>query len=186
MLMLYLTMLDEDSDRSNFEYLYRLYDFDIKKRIQGILSNEKDTEDALQETWMQIFKHIRKFRHKSDMAARAYIMRVARNQAISVLRAKQKECAAECDIEEVGDLDDTPLFHLCEQEGVETVLSAIKELSEAQRDVLILYYLHQHSLKEIAALLHISEVAAASRWTRGRQNLIRLLGKERKSCVKKR
>lgn len=175
MLLFYLTMLDEDIDKLNFERIYRKYHLDIYKRIRNILPNEEDAKDAMQDTWVKVIDHIEKFREKEDDSTKAYIMRIARNQSISILRMKQKEAKTLCDIDEVEIADDEELFAACESNGVSVVLECFKMLTEIQRDVLNLYYIHHHSLKEIAKLMNLSEVTVAGRWARGRARLIELL-----------
>jgi len=175
MLLYALSYLDNDTDKTNFENIFRKYHQDIYKRIYFILKNKEDTDDAMQNTWICIFTHIEKFRNKDDIAMRAYILRIAKYQAISFLREKRKTEKNICNIDSVENVDNSELFDLCEIEGVSAVLECIKMLSEEQRDVLNLYYLHHHSLKEISKLLNLSESAVASRWTRGRKKLISLL-----------
>lgn len=175
MLLYYLSCLDDDIDKMNFENIFYKYHQDIYRRIYPILRNTEDTEDAMQNTWICIFTHIEKFRNKDDGAIQAYILRIARNQAISFLREKKKTERTISNTELTESVDHSELFDLCEAEGVSAVLECIKMLSEEQRDVLNLYYFHHHSLKEIAKLLNLSEVAVASRWTRGRRKLIELL-----------
>ncbi len=171
--MLCLSVRDEDTE--SFELIYKKYHQDVYKRILNILHNEEDTKDVMQETWTRVIGHIGKFRGKDEDSVRAYLLRIAHNQAISFLRVRKREIARTCDLESVELADDGSLFAACESGGVETVLECFEKLTEAQRDVLTLYYLHQHSLKEIALLLDMSESAVASRWTRGRKKLIDLL-----------
>ena len=178
MLGLYLSMIDERNDQFSFEEIYQKFHKDILRRVGGILHKQEDRKDAMQETWLSVLKNIKKLQGKDELSIKAYIMRIARNQAITILRKKRKE---ELMLESVDFLelaDDTALFDICESEGVSNVLRCIKMLSEAQRDVLIMYYFHHHTLKEIAALMGISETAVASRWTRGRAKLMELLLKE--------
>lgn len=175
MLVLYLTMLDEEVDKKKFERIYRKYHLDIYKRIRNILPNEADAKDAMQDTWIKFIDNIEKFRDKDDDSIKAYIMRIARNQSISILRIKQKEAKILCDINEIELVDDEELFSACELNGVAAVLECFKMLTESQRDVLNLYYVHHYSLKEISKLMNISEVTITGRWARGRAKLIEIL-----------
>ena len=175
MLVLYLSMLDEEVDKNKFEAIYRKYHDDIYKRTYRILGSEDDVKDAMQETWLSVLKNIKEFRDKDEGSTKAYIMTIARNQAISILRIKRKEDKLLCDMDTSELVDDSCLFDACEQEGVAKVLDCFKLLSVAQRDVLVMYYYHNHSLKEIAKLFNISEAVATSRWAHGRKRLINIL-----------
>jgi DNA-directed RNA polymerase specialized sigma24 family protein len=56
----------------------------------------------------------------------------------------------------------------------------MEELGEIYTDVLIYYYVHGHSIKEIARLMNISAGTVGSRLARGRRMLYELMkgGKE--------
>lgn len=174
-MILYLSMLDEKVDKVNFEQIYRKYHDDIYKRVYGILKNEDDVMDAMQETWIRVLNHMKDISGKDEHSMKAYVMAIARNQAISILRIKRKEERCMCDADIMELVDDSYLFDACEQEGVSKVLDCFKLLSVAQRDVLMMYYYHHHSLKEIAKIFGISEAVATSRWAHGRKRLISIL-----------
>ena len=178
MLVFYLSMLDEDADRQNFERIYVKYHDDILRRTYGILKNNEDVKDVMQDTWLSVLKSMPLFRDKDEGAIKAYIMSIARNQSISILRKKRKEEELFLDMESSELIDDTDLFEMCEIEGVARVMECIDMLSKTQKDVIILYYLYHHSIKEIAELFHISEVVAKSRWSHGRERLMKLLKKK--------
>ncbi len=178
MLALYFSILGTEDDRAYFETLYRQYYTDIARRIRGILRDEEDTKDVMQETWMRVISYLGTIRAMNERTARAYILRIAKNQAISLIR-KQKREEGHLSEDEILDIaDERELFAVCESSGFSGVLACFGALNEVQRDVLILHYLHGHSAREIAKLLGISEHAAESRLTRGRLKLIGLL-KER-------
>ncbi len=173
--MLYLSETASDSDRILFEQLYQSLHLPICKCIKKLLKNKRDAEDAMQETWLCVIRDIGRYHRMDDASRAAYIMRIARNRAISIYRSNRRDEDMLCEAELSGIGDDTPLFEACEAEGVSRVLACMEMLTEPQRDVLSLYYLHQHTLKEIAALLNLSEAAATSRWARGRARLMELL-----------
>jgi RNA polymerase sigma-70 factor (ECF subfamily) len=175
MLVLYLSMLADENDKQGFNQIYHKYHDDILRRVYNILRNEEDTKDAMQETWIRVLKSMEVLHGKEDAVVRTYIMTIARNQSISILRKKKKEKELFESADALERVSDTDLFEACESEGIARVKACIDMLGDAQRDVIILYYLYDHSLKEIAKLLDISEVVAESRWNHGRVRLINLL-----------
>ncbi|MCS7469196.1 sigma-70 family RNA polymerase sigma factor [Stieleria sp. ICT_E10.1] len=62
-------------------------------------------------------------------------------------------------------------------EQIATMLSSLQELPDNQRRAVIMKHLQGFSLKEVAASLGLSEPATAGLLHRGRQNLIRRMGK---------
>lgn len=178
--MFYLTLLDEEIDQINFERIYRKYYDDVFRRVYKILMNQEDTEDVVQETWMRTLENIQIFRGKSDWAIGAYIMRIARNQSITVLRKKGREKKLMCNIallesEDHDYIDESEFFNLCDEQEKEVLLECIRSLETIYSDVLVYYYLHEYSVKEIAKILDIKEDAVRKRISRGRVMLAELL-----------
>lgn len=175
MLMFYLSMIDEEVDRLNFERIYHKYHDDIFRRTLYILKNQEDAQDAMQETWIGVLKCITKLRDKDDDSIRAYIMKIARNQSVSILRTKRKEEVLMCDVDLTEMADDRELFRLCDDQDVSQILACIEQLGDTYSDVLKFYYFYKHSLKEISKLFNISEDTAWTRLRRGKKMLIELL-----------
>ena len=175
MLMLYLSMLGAEDDKRDFERIYEKYREDIFRRVYNILRNEEDAKDTMQETWIRVMKSMNILRGKEEPIVRTYIMTIARNQSISVLRKRKKEKELFEDTDDLEQIRDTDLFEACESEGISRVTECIDMLGDAQRDVIIMYYLYHRSLKEIARLFNISETVAESRWNHGRVRLMNLL-----------
>lgn len=175
MLMLYLSMLEAESDKPDFKQIYHKYHDDIFRRAYRILRNAEDAEDAMQETWIRVLKSMDALRGKDEAVVRAYILTIARNQSISLLRKRNKERELFESTSFTEQISDADLFEACESEGISRVKACIDMLGEAQRDVITMYYLYHRSLKEIAKLFNISETVAESRWNHGRVRLMYLL-----------
>ena len=103
----------------------------------------------MQETWIGVLKCITKLRDKDDDSIRAYIMKIARNQSVSILRTKRKEEVLMCDVDLTEMADDRELYRLCDDQDVSQILACIEQLSDTYGDVLKFYYFYKHSLKEI-------------------------------------
>ena len=178
MLPLYLSYPDEELDKQDFEKIYRKYHDDIYRRSYHMLRDVEDVNEAMQETWMGVLQKLPVLRGRDEVFVKSYVMSIARNQSIAVLRRKKKDSVVLSDTELVESeklVDDEDLFAVCEEEGISRVLECINMLSNSQREVIMMYYLHHRSIKEIAALFNISESVAESRWNHGRERLRELL-----------
>ena len=178
MLPLYLSYPDEELDKQDFEKIYRKYHDDIYRRSYHMLRDVEDVNEAMQETWMGVLQKLPVLRGRDEVFVKSYVMSIARNQSIAVLRRKKKDSVVLSDTELVESeklVDDEDLFAVCEEEGISRVLECINMLSNSQREVIMMYYLHHRSIKEIAALFNISESVAESRWNHGRERLKELL-----------
>lgn len=177
MLAFYLSTLDEKIDKMDFEQIYLKFHDDVLKRIQNILKNEEDIKDVVQLTWLTVLKNMSLFQNKDEQSIKAYIIAIARNQSISIIRKRRKEADLfhQIESETAEQISDEDFFDMCEAEGISRVVECINMLGYAQKEVIILYYLYHHSLKDIANILNISEVVAKSRWSHGRNRLMKLL-----------
>ena len=174
MLQFYLSMIEEDVDKLFFERLYMQYSDDIFRRVYGILKNTEDAEDAVQDTWQKVYEHLGKIREMNERVLKAYIMSIAKNQSITILRKRKKE-ENMLDIDTVDVAGDDDVFAACENADVAFIVSCMEKLGERYGDVLVYYYVHKHSLKEIANIMHLSVNTVGSRLTRGRKKLCDML-----------
>ncbi len=124
-----------------------------------ILKNESDAEDVVQET---IIKYLEK---KPSLASyehtKAWLITVAKNKCKDMLRYKKRH------------------FHVDIDEMIETpttssdagVLDALMTLPEKFRLVLILYYVEEYKVEEIAKIIGKTSSAVKMRLQKGRQLL---------------
>ncbi len=70
----------------------------------------------------------------------------------------------------------SPSNHLLKKEMHDRVRAALAQLAESDREILVLRYLEQLSIREIAATLKISEAAVKMRRIRALERLCALLG----------
>jgi RNA polymerase sigma-70 factor (ECF subfamily) len=104
---------------------------------------------------------------------RAWLFRVAHNQALDLLRRRAVRAAAP--IEAAEDAPDPaapdPLETLMRQEAVRMAVSRFVELPVAQRSVVILKDVLDHPVQEIAELLGLTAYAVTAHLARGRARL---------------
>lgn len=161
-----------------FQRIYQAHMDDVLKKTNKILKDKDGAEDAAQETWLYILEHIDIFKGKSERSIKAYIFSVAKNKAIDLIRKKRREEKILCELDDTDVADESEMFELCAERSDANVFQCISRLGEPYTMVLIYYYLHQKTLKEIAELMHLKESTVGSRLTRGRKKLIVLLKKE--------
>lgn len=171
--------LKKTKDRKFLEDLYQKYHPRTYRRIFMICKDEAIAQDIMQNTWLNLIKYIKTLQGMEDSVIESFVLRMACYQVQHFWRSEKKQKRSYVyQLEDVEHFNDTDIFEQCDTSGYDEIVKCIQSLDKAQRDVLNLHYLHDHSIKEIAEILNISESATASRLTRGRQNLIKLL-KER-------
>ena len=178
MLMLYLAMIKENSDKLPFVKIYAKYSHDIYKRVYKILGNKYDTDDVTQDIWTIVCRNMDFYRDRSDEQAKAYIIGIAKNQAYMFLRKKRRTEYIICDVDTFANDDNAEeliMFKMCSDNSEGEIIKCIEELGEPYNDVLMYYYVYEHTIKQIAQIMGEKESTVGSRLTRGRKKLIQLL-----------
>lgn len=130
------------------------------------LCNEADAQDAVQDTFCRYLEQKKKFADEEH--EKAWLIRVAVNICRDIQRKKARH--PQVTVESLSDYYET------KEEGY--VLEELMNLSEKLKTVIYLYYIEGYPIKEIGAMLNLSENAVKKRLQRGRESLKQRLGKE--------
>ncbi len=153
-------------DRSAFEILVDRYQkvvFNVALRMVG---NTEDAEDIAQSAFLKGYENLGSFdgRHKFF----SWIYRIAVNEAINYLHAKQRTVKLDEDIPAGGKAADE-LVH--DDQMVQRLERALRRISIEHRAVLVLRHFQDLSYSEIANVLNIPEKTVKSRLFSARQEL---------------
>lgn len=129
----------------------------------SMLHNEEDAADAIQETVLRCWKKIGQL--KNEEYFETWLTRILINQCKNVLKQRRKIVP----IEEFPELIHEEHYFTDEWKKI------LSNLSEKYQIVMELYYVEGFSAKEIAKMLHITEVNVRSRMLRGRKQLEQIL-----------
>ncbi|MFZ2957608.1 MAG: sigma-70 family RNA polymerase sigma factor [Candidatus Ozemobacteraceae bacterium] len=157
-------------DLQAFETLVRMYQGMVFRYLFHFTGNEGEAEDITQETFLMIFRKLHL--HHADSPLTSWMMRIARNIAISHHR---KQVPTPLDPEKVAaairDTQDGPESGLLSREAADEVHLGLQHISEDYREVLILRYILDIPLQDVAELLEIPEGTAKSRVFKARAAL---------------
>lgn len=155
----YLVLRCRRRDAQAATELAALFQHPLLYYLRRLTGSEHDAWDALQETWLTVFRSLHTLRE--PRALPAFIYRVARNQAILLLRkrhADQDLCLA-CDLPN----PESSTEESFSAEDASEVYRGLDQLSLAHREVLTLYFLQDLSIDDIAAALEIPAGTVKSR-----------------------
>ena len=123
-----------------------------------ILFSDQDCADAIQETIVKAFSKIDTL--KNDKYARTWLIRILINECYNLVRKSSKFISFEdLEMESEKSKDYSELY------------AAVNSLKEELRLPVILYYIEDFSVREIAQILEISEGAVQKRLARARGKL---------------
>lgn len=121
----------------------------------------QDAEDVMQTVFLKLWKHRTEFTDGTHMDK--WLTRVTVNESRSLLRARARDPISCEELE--------ALSTAAEQPEERELISAVMRLPEPLRVVIHLHYYEDLPVREIAALLKISQAAVKMRLVRGRKLL---------------
>lgn len=142
------------------------YGNSILRLAYSYLHNEEDAEDILQDTLITYMNKSPDF--ESTVHEKAWLLRVAANLSKNKIQYNKTRDTDELNDELVAE----------GRTDLSFVWDAVKELSEAQRSVIHLFYQENYSTAEIAGILGEKEATVRSHLKRGRDKLQEILKEE--------
>ena len=150
------------------EYYPRIY-----THILGRVKDPEATKDLTQETWLRAFRAIQRFRGESSLSS--WLYRIAENVCIDYFRKQQKAHNLEplhtVDERRIPQTHSDPCRDLERQELRAYLRTAIQHLTQTRRQVFLLYYAQDLSIKQIATRLNRSEGTVKSHLRNARLQL---------------
>jgi RNA polymerase sigma-70 factor (ECF subfamily) len=154
-----------------FDVLCQRFTPRILRSVQRITKNREDAEDALQDSLLSAFTHVREFDGRSSFST--WLTRIAINSALMILRKKRTSHEISMDGSdgtdsnspswEMPDRAPNPEKRYAQNERENILRGAISTLRPTIRKVVELQQLQEHSMKETAAIIGISVPAAKAR-----------------------
>ena len=130
-----------------------------------ILKDREEAEDVVQETFIKVFRNIDSFRENSNLYT--WIYTIALNLSRDRLRKKQDMFTIEVELVGNNDVE----YEVEKSIDKELLRKELFEINSLYREVLVLFYFEELSIKEISNLLNEKEGTIKSKLSRGRNIL---------------
>lgn len=169
--LIFLSILETDAERQLFMELYNQYGNAMLRVAQRYFIGEPAmAEDAVQNAWLRVVEKFSRLQEIPCKKRGAYLVVVARNEAISLLRKRHQEIPFDDDV--MGEK------YAFEHDSTKDIIETILEMPETYRAVLEMRFIEDRSTKEIATALGLKETTVDVRIHRGRALLIKKLREE--------
>ncbi len=168
MLTLFLQMIDTPAQRNKFEALYTAWHKDMYYAAMATLNDHALSEDALQEAFLYIVKHIEKIDDPLSKSTRAFLVTLAGWQAKKILRERKKESLTDVEDELTAPSTEENYFERYEENRLAEL---IRTLPEKYREPLFMRYAWEMRYEEIAENLGVSGDTARKRVERAKKML---------------
>ncbi len=172
-------------DREAFNILVQTYQKQVFNIAYSMLSDYEDASDAAQEIFVKVYKSIESFRGQSSFTT--WLYRISANVCNDFLRKRQRRAATvsidqDDDDGYVAELESespTPEEHLEMTEQQKAVRSAINELRNEYKEIIIYSDINEMSYDEISYILKCPIGTVKSRLNRARNALKKKLLEKR-------
>ena len=161
--------------------LYDAYADGVYRVALGYLRSAHDAEDAVQETFIKAYDHIDELLSGKIESTKAWLMRIAVNTCKDTLRSSWMR-----HIDNRQEIEALPLsIASCAEERL-ALTQAIMALAPKHREIVLLYYYQDMSLRACAQVLGISAPTATRRLQQAQKKTPDSTGRKGLSSMKKR
>src|SRR5260370_36611502 len=166
-----------EGEREAFDILLSRYSSSVLRLCTALLGNTFEAQDIAQEASLQAFLGLSRLQEPARFAA--WFHAIAANLARSALRRRRERSLYTLSDDatlQMFWIDAPPLEeYQTLREIHETILLALRDLSEVNRQAVIGFYLQGYSYEELAQLLGVPVSTVKGRLLQGRQQLKTLL-----------
>ncbi len=169
--------MPDNSDADLLKELFETYREMMFKTAKGILCNDFNAEDAVQEAFLHIINNLDRISQISIENRGSYLNKVVTNVCYDLVRNKNRR--HECNIDDFelcsgSSADDEVLSMLT----IKEIRNMLNELPKRDQEILYLYLFNGYSPKDVAKSMGIPKRQISTYIERARKRLIKLL-KER-------
>ncbi len=160
-------------DQLAIRSLYGRHNVRVFRFIVRLVRNEAIAEEIANEVFLDVWRRATKFAHRSTVST--WMLAIARNKAISVLRKRAEDQLDERTAEALEDDGDTPEDIAQKMSKSEQIRTCIGQLSQQHREVLDLVYYHEKDVREVSEIIGIPESTVKTRMFYARKQLSTVL-----------
>ena len=148
----------QTGEESAFDDLIRLMQRPLFYYATKVTGNPEMALDVLQDVWLKVFREIRRLQNPGSL--RPWLYRIAHGIAVDRIRQRiSRERTEEAHVNGFSEFEDVS-FTTADAAAIH---EALNELGTKHREVLVLYFLEELSLAEIAMVIGCSEGTIKSR-----------------------
>jgi len=148
-------------DLSAYRMIYDRYEQPLLRTACRVLGQQQDAEDAVQDTFMKLYRGIHGFRRGARFSS--YLFRILLNSCTDILRKKKRAV--------IEEFDDTSYSNPASHEPDRSLTKVVGMLPPRMKVCFTLSAVEQFTYEEIAEILSISTGSVKANVHRARQKL---------------
>ena len=174
--MIFFSIPSDQQD--NIAYLFKKYSKQLLYFISRIISDPKLQEDALQESFYIVSKNYNKIKELDSTETRNYIYMIVKTTSLKIYN-KEKRNQNNLELKENilnFNQDELSIDKYIINADLQLLLRyALSELNDTERNLIIMRYYLEFSIKEISELLSIKENTVSQKIIRAKHKLAKII-----------
>lgn len=173
-MLVYMSLIETDSDKEKFATIYKEYKALMFHVATRILGDTKDSEDVVHDAFVKVAEIIDKIESAKCPKTRSLVVTIVERKAIDLYRQRKNRKVLYLDAENIN-VPSKEDFRLDPDRP--PIVEAIALLPTKYRELLLLKYDNGFSEKELSALLSMSEANVHKTIQRAKKKLSDILMK---------
>lgn len=159
-----------NGNKNRYEVLIRKYNQRLYRIAKGIITEDEQVEDAMQEAYVKAYNNLGKFEKRSSFST--WLTRILINECLMIKRQENKLFRLDDEREETSFPDYLTPENISVNKELRTMLEyAISSLPEKYRVVFIMREVEELSVAETSEGLDITETNVKARLSRAKEML---------------
>ncbi len=148
----------QSGERGAFEDLIAVMERPLLYYASSLMGNQDSGLDVLQEVWIKVLRDIRKLKDPGSLRSWLYTI----THGIAVDRIRRNATRERAEQAEIEDFEEAAEPEFAEEDAA-AIHQALGQISLMHREVLVLHFLEDLSIAEIAEIVRCSEGTVKSR-----------------------
>ena len=168
-MILYLEMIETESDRDKFEQLYMTYRDLMYYLTFQITKSQEDAEDAVHQAFLYVIENLEKINDVSSNQTKSFLSIIAEHKAIDLVRKRHP-------VYDLSTMEQAIAVSL--PDDGDELAQAMAKLPRRYQDILLLHYDNGYSTHELSKMLGMSYATVRKLLWRAKDALREILPEE--------
>jgi RNA polymerase sigma-70 factor (ECF subfamily) len=163
-------------DRRALEVLLGRHNIRVYRFALRLLKDTGAAEDVVSEVFIDVWRQAARFERRSQVST--WLLAIARNKSLSVLRRRSTEVLDSEVAEFIEDPADNPEVMMQKKQRSSVLQGCLTQLSPAHREIVDLVYYHEKSIEEVAEIVGVPENTVKTRMFYARKRMGELMASQ--------
>jgi len=168
-----LVQLIATGDKKALQLLFARHNVRVFRFVLRFMGDESVAEDLVSEVFFDVWRQADRFESRSQVST--WLMAIARNKALSVLRRRTTEELDEEVAEFIEDPADNPEVTMQKTQRSAILQNCLAQLSPAHREIVDLVYYHEKTIDEVAEIIGVPQNTVKTRMFYARKRIAELM-----------